>query len=72
LRLRPIVDVMVDIYCGSPTFGVWDAFHLDEDNMRSAIVRSLCPKASSLLSDVADVTYKQNNRDADATERGIA
>ena len=30
-----IVDVMVDIRRGSPTFGEWEAFELTEDNMRS-------------------------------------
>ena len=30
-----IVDVMVDIRRGSPSFGEWEAFLLDEDNMRS-------------------------------------
>ena len=67
-----IVDVMVDIRRGSPTFGAWEAFHLDEDNMRSAYCPVGFAHGFCVLSDVADVMYKQSNYYADATERGIA
>jgi dTDP-4-dehydrorhamnose 3,5-epimerase len=67
-----IVDVMVDIRRGSPTFGEWEAFHLDEDNMRSVYCPIGFAHGFCVLSDVADVMYKQSNYYADGTERGIA
>lgn len=67
-----IVDVMVDIRRGSPTFGEWEAFHLDEDNMRTVYCPVGFAHGFCVLSDVADVMYKQSNYYADATERGIA
>jgi dTDP-4-dehydrorhamnose 3,5-epimerase len=67
-----IVDVMVDIRRGSPTFGEWEAFHLDENNMRSVYCPVGFAHGFCVLSDVADVMYKQSNYYADATERGIA
>ena len=67
-----IVDVMVDIRRGSPTFGEWEAFRLDEDNMRSVYCPVGFAHGFCVVSDVADVMYKQSNYYADATERGIA
>jgi dTDP-4-dehydrorhamnose 3,5-epimerase len=43
-----IVDVMVDLRRGSPTFGAWHVSHLDEDNMRSVYLPGrLCPRLSA-------------------------
>jgi dTDP-4-dehydrorhamnose 3,5-epimerase len=67
-----IVDVMVDIRRGSPTFGEWEAFHLDENNMRSVYCPVGFAHGFCVLSEVADVMYKQSSYYADATERGIA
>ena len=67
-----IVDVMVDIRRGSPTFGEWEAFELTEDNMRSAYCPIGFAHGFCVVSDVADVMYKQSNYYADGTERGIA
>ena len=67
-----IVDVMVDIRRGSPTFGEWEAFELTEENMRSVYCPIGFAHGFCVLSDVADVMYKQSNYYADATERGIA
>jgi dTDP-4-dehydrorhamnose 3,5-epimerase len=67
-----IVDVMVDIRRGSPTFGEWEAFELTEDNMRSVYCPIGFAHGFCVLSDVADVMYKQSSYYADATERGIA
>jgi dTDP-4-dehydrorhamnose 3,5-epimerase len=67
-----IVDVMVDIRRGSPTFGEWEAFELTEDNMRSAYCPIGFAHGFCVLSDVADVMYKQSSYYADETERGIA
>jgi dTDP-4-dehydrorhamnose 3,5-epimerase len=67
-----IVDVMVDIRRGSPTFGEWEAFELTEENMRWAYCPVGFAHGFCVLSDVADVLYKQSSYYADATERGIA
>jgi dTDP-4-dehydrorhamnose 3,5-epimerase len=67
-----IVDVMVDIRRGSPTFGEWEAFPLDEENGRMAYCPVGFAHGFCVVSDVADVMYKQSNYYADETERGIA
>jgi dTDP-4-dehydrorhamnose 3,5-epimerase len=67
-----IVDVMVDIRRGSPTFAQWEAFELTEDNMRSVYCPIGFAHGFCVLSDIADVMYKQSSYYADATERGIA
>jgi dTDP-4-dehydrorhamnose 3,5-epimerase len=67
-----IVDVMVDIRRGSPTFGEWEAFELSEDNMHSAYCPIGFAHGFCVISDIADVMYKQSAYYADATERGIA
>ena len=67
-----IVDVMVDIRRGSPTFGEWEAFELTEDNMRSVYCPVGFAHGFCVISDVADVMYKQSNYYTDETERGIA
>jgi dTDP-4-dehydrorhamnose 3,5-epimerase len=67
-----IVDVMVDIRRGSPTFGEWEAFELDEDNLRAVYCPVGFAHGFCVVSGVADVMYKQSNYYADATERGIA
>ena len=68
-----IVDVMVDIRRGSPTFGEWEAFELDRgQHAHWSTARSASRTASASSSDVADVMYKQSNYYADETERGIA
>lgn len=67
-----IVDVMVDIRRGSPTFGEWEAFELTEENMRSVYCPIGFAHGFCVVSDVADVMYKQSNYYADGTERGIA
>jgi dTDP-4-dehydrorhamnose 3,5-epimerase len=67
-----IFDVVVDLRRGSPTFGQWEGFHLSDENMHI----SYCPVGFAhgfcVLSDIADVLYKQSNYYAGETERGIA
>jgi dTDP-4-dehydrorhamnose 3,5-epimerase len=67
-----IFDAMVDIRRGSPTFGQWEGFELTEDNMHMAYCPVGFAHGFCVLSDVADVFYKQDNYYADGTERGIA
>ncbi len=67
-----IVDVMVDIRRGSPTFGEWEAFELSEENMRMVYCPVGFAHGFCVVSASADVMYKQSAYYADATERGIA
>lgn len=67
-----IYDVVVDLRRGSPTFGRWEGFELSDENMRMAYCPIGFAHGFCVLSDVADVLYKQSNYYADETERGIA
>jgi dTDP-4-dehydrorhamnose 3,5-epimerase len=66
-----IFDVVVDIRRGSPTFGQWEAFELTEDNMHIAYCPIGFAHGFCVLSEIADVIYKQSGYYADETERGI-
>jgi dTDP-4-dehydrorhamnose 3,5-epimerase len=66
-----ILDVVVDLRRGSPTFGEWEAFDLTEENMHIVYCPVGFAHGFCVLSDVADVFYKQDAYYADATERGI-
>ena len=67
-----IYDVMVDLRRGSPTFGEWEGFELTEQNMHVAYCPVGFAHGFCVVSDVADVFYKQDGYYNDATERGIA
>jgi dTDP-4-dehydrorhamnose 3,5-epimerase len=67
-----IVDVMVDIRRGSPTYGEWEAFELTDENMRIAYCPIGFAHGFCVLSEVADVMYKQSRYYAGEVERGIA
>jgi dTDP-4-dehydrorhamnose 3,5-epimerase len=67
-----ILDVMVDIRRGSPTFGQWESFELSEDNMHIAYCPIGFAHGFCVLSDVADVMYKQSAYYDESRERGIA
>jgi len=67
-----IVDVVVDIRLGSPSFGEWEAFSLDDENARMAYCPVGFAHGFCVVSDVADVMYKQSNYYSEAKERGIA
>jgi len=67
-----IVDVMVDLRRGSPTFGEWEAFELTEDNMHIVYCPIGFAHGFCVVSEIADVMYKQSSYYSDATERGIA
>jgi len=66
-----IYDVIVDIRKRSPMFGRWQGFDLTDDNMHSLYVPVGFAHGFCVVSDVADVMYKQDRYFADATERGI-
>ena len=67
-----IYDVVVDLRRGSPTFGQWEGFELSDQNMRTVYCPVGFAHGFCVVSDVADVMYKQDRYYADATERGIA
>jgi dTDP-4-dehydrorhamnose 3,5-epimerase len=66
-----ILDVVVDIRRGSPTFGEWEGFELTDENMRVVYCPVGFAHGFCTLSDQADVLYKQSNYYADETERGM-
>jgi dTDP-4-dehydrorhamnose 3,5-epimerase len=67
-----IYDVVVDLRRGSPTFGEWEGFELTDENMRVAYCPIGFAHGFCVLSEVADVIYKQSNYYSDETERGIS
>jgi dTDP-4-dehydrorhamnose 3,5-epimerase len=67
-----IVDVLVDLRAGSPTYGEWEAYELDEQRLRELYVPVGFAHGFCVLSDVADVLYKQTAYYDPAVERGIA
>lgn len=67
-----IYDVMVDLRVGSPTFGQWEGFELSAENMHIAYCPVGFAHGFCVLSETADVFYKQSNYYSDERERGIA
>jgi dTDP-4-dehydrorhamnose 3,5-epimerase len=67
-----ILDVVVDLRRGSPTFGEWESFGLSDDNARQVWVPVGFAHGFCVLSEVADVSYKVTSYYDPATEAGIA
>jgi dTDP-4-dehydrorhamnose 3,5-epimerase len=67
-----IYDVVVDLRKGSPTYGQWDGFVLSDENFHIVYCPIGFAHGFCVLSDVADVVYKQSNYYSDETERGIS
>ena len=67
-----IWDVVVDLRAGSPTYGRWEGFELTDETMRVLYVPAGFGHGFCVLSDVADVLYKQSHYYDPAVERGIA
>ena len=67
-----IHDVVVDLRRGSPTVGEWEGVELSDDNMRVLYCPIGFAHGFCVLSEVADVIYKQSNYYSDETERGIS
>ena len=55
-----IVDVLVDLRRGSPTFGEWEAVELTEENFHLLYVPHGFGHGFCVTSEVADVLYKQS------------
>jgi dTDP-4-dehydrorhamnose 3,5-epimerase len=56
-----ILDVAVDVRRGSPTFGEWEAFELDDVGGRQLFVPAGFAHGFVVLSEIADVVYLQND-----------
>ncbi len=67
-----ILDVAVDLRRGSPTYGHWESVELDGDSLREFYVPVGFAHGFCVLSDVADVLYKQTSYYDPSVERGIA
>lgn len=67
-----IVDINVDLRRGSPTYGQWEGVELDDQSMRVLYVPVGFAHGFCVLSEVADVLYKQTAYYDPAVERGIA
>lgn len=66
-----IVDVLVDIRLGSPSYGRWEAFELSDTNMHVLYAPIGFAHGFCVTSDVADVHYKQSNYYSGELERGF-
>ncbi len=67
-----IFDVVVDIRSGSPQFGEWECFTLDDIAHRLLYVPDGFAHGFCVLSEVADVTYKVTTYYDPAAESGFA
>ncbi|HET8673763.1 MAG TPA: dTDP-4-dehydrorhamnose 3,5-epimerase [Thermoleophilaceae bacterium] len=67
-----IVDVVVDIRRGSPTFGRWEAFELSAENARQVYVPVGFGHGFCVTSEVADVVYKVSAYYDPSAEAGFA
>ena len=67
-----ILDVAVDLRRGSPTHGQWEGGELDDVSMRELYVPVGFAHGFCVLSDVADVLYRQTAYYDPGLERGIA
>jgi dTDP-4-dehydrorhamnose 3,5-epimerase len=67
-----IMDVAVDLRRGSPTYGRWEGVELDEQSMRQMYLPVGFAHGFCVLSDVADVLYKQTAYYDPELERAIA
>jgi dTDP-4-dehydrorhamnose 3,5-epimerase len=67
-----VVDVLVDIRKGSPTFGQWEAFRLNDENLRELYCPDGFAHGFCVTSDIADVVYKCSTYYDRSAESGFA
>jgi len=67
-----ILDVVVDLRRGSPTFGEWEGFELDDENLHQLYVPVGFAHGFCVTGDIADVMYKCSGYYDESIERGIA
>jgi dTDP-4-dehydrorhamnose 3,5-epimerase len=66
-----IVDVVVDLRKGSPTFGEWEAFELNDENGHQLYCPIGFAHGFCVTSELADVMYKCDAYYDESIERGI-
>jgi dTDP-4-dehydrorhamnose 3,5-epimerase len=66
-----VLDVVVDLRRGSPTFGEWESVELDDASGRTLWIPVGFGHGFLVLSEVADFVYKCTNYYDPATEAGI-
>jgi dTDP-4-dehydrorhamnose 3,5-epimerase len=67
-----ILDVVVDLRRGSPTFGEWEGHRLDDENQRQLYCPIGFAHGFVVLSETADVMYKCSSYYDGSIERGFA
>lgn len=67
-----VLDVAVDLRAGSPTFGQWESFVLDDREMRQLFIPIGFAHGFCVLSESADFCYRCSNYYDPVTEAGIA
>ncbi len=67
-----IVDYVVDLRIGSPTYAEWEGVELSEENMHVLYVPIGFAHGFCVTSEVADVFYKQSAYYSGEVERGIS
>lgn len=67
-----ILDVVVDIRRGSPSFGEWESHVLDDESAHQLFIPIGFAHGFCVVSEVADVVYKCSTYYDGATEAGIA
>jgi len=67
-----IVDVVVDLRKGSPTFGEWEAFELNDENSHQLYCPIGFAHGFCVTGEMADVMYKCSGYYDGSIERGIA
>jgi dTDP-4-dehydrorhamnose 3,5-epimerase len=67
-----IADVLVDIRPRSATYGRWEAYELSDQNLRILYAPPGFAHGFAVLSEVADVLYKQSAEWTAHADRGIA
>jgi dTDP-4-dehydrorhamnose 3,5-epimerase len=67
-----VLDVLVDLRRGSPTFGEWESFELSDSNHRVLYVPIGFAHGFCVIDEVADVVYKCSSYYDAEIERGFA
>jgi dTDP-4-dehydrorhamnose 3,5-epimerase len=66
-----VVDVVVDLRRGSPTFGEWESFVLDDESAHQLFIPIGFGHGFCVTSEVADFVYKVTSYYDPATESGF-
>lgn len=66
-----VYDVVVDLRKGSPTFGQWKGFELDDENKHQLLVPKGFAHGFSVLSETVVLAYKCDHLYSKQAERGI-